>query len=264
VLPMPLAAYAEDFDAAHLAALKTLLARPGVRCVELSPPAPAAGAAAGGSAARMARDALYSNLTETLIRRSCLLLAIWDGRPSPLPGGTADTVLRYLGVRTPSDPAQSEIHYVAASEDMDAVDRLVYWAPTARTSGTRARTVSVVTTTKRPSKLAASAPRIVIPTSTMTRPAPGMASASGCHCVGSSGATCRSTNLTTVQMSKNVTANGNTIATPAAKLLRSQRHTESRRRWRGAIGMSEGSFTLLTRSRRAHRRASAPSWRTRH
>jgi len=132
VLPMPLAAYAEDFDAAHLAALKALLARPGVRCVELSPPAEP-----GGTVAGMARDALYSNLTETLIRRSCLLLAIWDGRPSPLPGGTADTVLRYLGVRTQSDPVQEKIHYVAAGSDIDTVDRLVYWAPTARAGDTR-------------------------------------------------------------------------------------------------------------------------------
>jgi len=35
-----------------------------------------------------------------LIRRSSLLLALWDGRASQLSGGTADTVLRYLGVRT--------------------------------------------------------------------------------------------------------------------------------------------------------------------
>src|SRR2546423_9019373 len=96
VLPMPLEQYAADFDPATLASLKKLLRHPDIRCVELS--SDSAGDALLHSAAQ--RDAMYANLTDTLIRRSSLLLALWDGRASHLSGGTADTVLRYLRVRT--------------------------------------------------------------------------------------------------------------------------------------------------------------------
>ena len=47
VLPMPLEHYAEDFDADTLRLLKSLLARPDVRCTELHPP-PHRGATSAG------------------------------------------------------------------------------------------------------------------------------------------------------------------------------------------------------------------------
>ena len=93
LLPMPLAQYATDFDAQTLAFLQQLLQHPQLRCVELSSdPAAPAGAAAAQSPAQ--RDAMYAHLTNTLMRRTSLLLALWDGQPSRMPGGTADTVLR--------------------------------------------------------------------------------------------------------------------------------------------------------------------------
>src|SRR6266850_2025185 len=82
VLPMPLDQYAADFDdAGTLARLKDLLRHPSVRCVELASGAPDRAAARHSSAER---DAMYANLTDTLIRRSSLLLALWDGRASHL------------------------------------------------------------------------------------------------------------------------------------------------------------------------------------
>jgi len=132
VLPMPLDQYATDFDAGNLARLKDLLRRPGVRCVELMSGARDRPVARRSSAER---DAMYANLTDTLIRRSSLLLALWDGRASQLPGGTADTVLRYLGVRTDENPHAETIEFVSAGEEPDVTARLVYWTPAAR-SGT--------------------------------------------------------------------------------------------------------------------------------
>jgi hypothetical protein len=132
VLPMSLEDYAADFDADNLALLQRLLARPDVHSVELSPPVHLLDE--HGVVDDSKRDAMYENLTETLIRRSNLLLALWDGNPSKLPGGTADTVLRYLGARTDANPGQTSITFIDAGGEMDATERLVYWAPAARIS----------------------------------------------------------------------------------------------------------------------------------
>jgi len=133
VLPMPLEQYAADFDPATLGCLKELLRHPNVRCVELLAPAGILATTAPHSPAQ--RDAMYANLTDTLIRRSSLLLALWDGRVSRLPGGTADTVLRYLGIRTTEHRDPGTLEFTDVSYDTDANDRLVYWTPTARSGG---------------------------------------------------------------------------------------------------------------------------------
>lgn len=130
VLPMPLGQYAADFDAKTLACLKDLLRRPQVRCVELSAAVAAAGAS--GPHSREQRDAMYANLTDTIIRRSSLLLALWDGRSSHLPGGTADTVLRYLGVRTDGNRESAALQFIEVDEEPDTAQRLVYWTPALR------------------------------------------------------------------------------------------------------------------------------------
>ena len=130
VLPMPLDQYAADFDAETLVSLKKLLRHPEIRCIELSCGAPSDDACLQHSAAQ--RDAMYANLTDTLIRRSSLLLALWDGRASQLSGGTADTVLRYLGVRTDENVGIEPVEFVDAREEADACARLVYWTPAAR------------------------------------------------------------------------------------------------------------------------------------
>jgi len=136
VLPMPLEHYAADFDEKTLAQLEALLRRPQVRCVELS--ANVAGAGAGPHS-REQRDAMYANLTDTLIRRSSLLLALWDGRGSHLPGGTADTVLRYLGVRTDENREADAIRFIEATEEPENTARLVYWTPALRSGATAER-----------------------------------------------------------------------------------------------------------------------------
>lgn len=130
VLPMPLEQYAADFDTDALRTLTTLLQQPRVRRIELGRATMADRAADPGQ--RVERDTLYSNLTDTLIRRSSLLLALWDGQPSALPGGTADTVLRYLGARTEQHTAAEHFEFVDAPADPEWGSRPVYWIPTAR------------------------------------------------------------------------------------------------------------------------------------
>ncbi len=141
VLPMPLEHYAADFDADSFDVLKRLLAHPHVRCREL--PLTAALGAAGTAIAD--RDVHYALLTRHLIRGCSLLIAVWDGESSPLPGGTADTVLRYLGVRTDRNKDDERIEFSEAEANADLPARLVYWIPTARAkTGADADTAATV------------------------------------------------------------------------------------------------------------------------
>ena len=128
ILPMPLADYAADFDGENFATLQSLLKHPGVECDELA--ATPAGAA---SRAAESRASMYVNLAETLTRRTTLLLALWDGRASPLPGGTADTILRYLGARTDRDDASdSRLTFADASVETESSTSWAYWIPARR------------------------------------------------------------------------------------------------------------------------------------
>jgi hypothetical protein len=130
VLPMPLAQYAADFDLDSFSLLKTLLAHPRTRRSELVLSATwEEGAEAAGSAPG---DAPYATLARCLNRDCSLLIALWDGESSLLPGGTADTVLRFLGARTDRNQNDDRIQFSDAHPEHDLPARLVYWIPAAR------------------------------------------------------------------------------------------------------------------------------------
>jgi hypothetical protein len=130
VLPMPLADYAADFDPDSLTLLKTFLANPEVTCLEL--PLSARDATAAAQTRASLRDASYSGLTETLSRGCSLLIALWDGESSNLPGGTGDTVLRYLGVRSDRNKDDVRLQFLDVAKDPELPARLVYWIPAVR------------------------------------------------------------------------------------------------------------------------------------
>jgi hypothetical protein len=132
LLPMPLAHYAIDFDPQSFALLETLLAHPRVACSEL--PLSAADSETGAIEEGPSRDAHYSTLSRSLIRGCSLLVTLWDGEPSLLPAGTADTVLRYLGVRTDRNKDDERLQFSDSSPDHDIPARLVYWIPAVRAS----------------------------------------------------------------------------------------------------------------------------------
>ncbi len=132
VLPMPFEQYATDFSAESLELLRRLLQKPGVHVVELPTDH---GSRAGPGEHAINRDEAYATLTRHLIRSSGLLLALWDGKPSPLPGGTADTVLRYLGVRTEDSARNNELEFLEAGTAGDPVAPVVYWVPVERSGG---------------------------------------------------------------------------------------------------------------------------------
>jgi hypothetical protein len=130
LLPMPLAQYAADFDPQSFGLLETLLAHPRTRRCELLTSAPWQEAAEAADSAT--RDARYSTLTQNLNDGCSLLIALWDGESSLLPGGTADTVLRFLGVRSERNKHDDRLHFCAAPPERDPPTRLVYWIPAAR------------------------------------------------------------------------------------------------------------------------------------
>jgi hypothetical protein len=132
ILPMPLADYEADFDPESFAVMRGLLAHWAVRRIELQVDSRAEEAAM--AAGVPPRDASYVGLTDALSRGSNLLIALWDGEPSALPGGTADTVLRYLGARTErnKDDTRLQFHDAKADHDHEPSARLVYWIPAMR------------------------------------------------------------------------------------------------------------------------------------
>jgi hypothetical protein len=124
VLPMALAQYRADFDSDSYRELGALLAHPQVRCVELTPPERLD--EPGG------RDKGYQSLGGTLIRRSSILLAVWDGRSTRLTGGTFDTLIRYLDCHGGEEGEFVEPVFVPGA-DTEAGDAVVYWIPARRT-----------------------------------------------------------------------------------------------------------------------------------
>jgi hypothetical protein len=133
VLPMPLERYIEDFGAESGAALRALLAEPAVTCTVLAAPPGSDPDAPHGAGRAM----FYANLTHVLTAKCNLLLALWDGRTSQLEGGTADTVLRYLGARTHPGHGDPAIEFQAADAAAEAAwgPHFVYWVPTPRGNG---------------------------------------------------------------------------------------------------------------------------------
>lgn len=130
ILPMPLADYEADFDPESFAVMRGLLAHWAVRRIEL--PVNTQAEEAAMAAGVLPRDASYVGLTDALSRGSNLLIALWDGESSALPGGTADTVLRYLGARTERNKDDTRLQFLDAKADHELSARLVYWIPAMR------------------------------------------------------------------------------------------------------------------------------------
>ncbi|MGC8519077.1 MAG: hypothetical protein ACP5P4_11210 [Steroidobacteraceae bacterium] len=130
MLPLPLPHYAADFEAPALRDLQKLLADPNVRCTEL----PLSNDPASGRSEEDRRNAHYLNLTRELTGSCHLLLAVWDGEASMRPGGTADTVLRYLGLRSDRRTQDGPMLFNEGPAEHDPDSRLVYWIPAPRSS----------------------------------------------------------------------------------------------------------------------------------
>jgi len=75
-----------------------------------------------------------ATLGDILVRRSSLLLALWDGRSSSVPDDTADQVFRFLGVGGEQSDTINRIEVSTMVNDLDVTARLVFWVPARRPS----------------------------------------------------------------------------------------------------------------------------------
>ena len=130
VLPMPLDDYAADFSPAALRELRAMLDDPRVTCVVLDPPAELGGVIPQAHGTE--RNLLYVALSNTLVRKSNVLVTLWNGEFSELPGGTADTVMRYLGAHSGPQPAASMSFVRDDGTPWD--EQIVHWVLVQRAS----------------------------------------------------------------------------------------------------------------------------------
>jgi hypothetical protein len=101
--------------------IEDLLSQPRVHRIEV---------AAASSGARPGK--LSSTTADILIRRSSLLLALWDGNSSSLPYDTADQVFRFLGVRGEQSEKPNSIEVTTAESELDVTAQMVFWVPARR------------------------------------------------------------------------------------------------------------------------------------
>jgi hypothetical protein len=127
VLPMPLEEFSKDFSPEALLELHRLLEHPSVTRVVLDAPNRSSDPATGEQ-----RDALYVNLSNTLIRKSNLLITLWNGESSVLPGGTADTVIKYLAAHSGS--GDKRLAFVEEDGGAPWGRQAVYWVSVPRAS----------------------------------------------------------------------------------------------------------------------------------
>ena len=75
---------------------------------------------------------LMAIFADIVVRRSSLLIALWDGKASRARHDTADIVFHFLGVPAGIDEAVDRIEIAKVSDDPDAPAKLVYWVPVVR------------------------------------------------------------------------------------------------------------------------------------
>jgi len=111
LLPMPVDVYESDFEGDALTVFRTLANDPRIKTIEMP-------LQDGRTPVEMSdqsnRDEQYDLLKRYLVRRSNVLLALWDGEVTNLKGGTSDVVLSYLSGET----ALSAPSKISAGQEM--------------------------------------------------------------------------------------------------------------------------------------------------
>jgi hypothetical protein len=130
VLPASLEECAGAFDAQALQALRDLLMHPNISSTVLSPPVQPLFIQRGEDDRHEVR---YAHLTHTLVRRSSVLLTLWDAH-SPLHGGIPNA-LRQVGVVPSGADGEAALVMLDLAGDVDAADSVVRWTPGARAAG---------------------------------------------------------------------------------------------------------------------------------
>lgn len=125
VLPMPKESYAEDFSGAALEKFQTLARSDRVKLLELPV---CQGKSVSDLRNPKSRNAQYALLGDYIIRRSNLLIALWDGQDHGLEGGTSEVVLGYLSGQSEGKPARIDMDEALVGDCSD----VVVWVPVRR------------------------------------------------------------------------------------------------------------------------------------
>jgi len=125
VLPMEQKDYENDFSPKSAEEFRALLASTGVDTTEL---------ATIRTGDEIDRDAGYRQLTDCLIRKSNILLALWDGVDSGLTGGTSDTLLSFLAGPALSSAGSGFLELVNEVPVAGTGRDFAYWIPVSRSN----------------------------------------------------------------------------------------------------------------------------------
>ncbi len=78
------------------------------------------------------REEAATLIADILVRRSSLVIALWDGSKSSSRGDTPDIVFGFLGIHVDSGGAFDMIEIDKVVDEMELAARLVYWVPVIR------------------------------------------------------------------------------------------------------------------------------------
>ena len=131
VLPMPRALYESDFKGAAHENFSRLANDERVILQELPLPP---GNVGQDFSDGLARDELYGRLMDYLVRRSNVLIALWDGEVTGLTGGSSDVVVRYLSGSESQSLQTKSYEKIGDAELADDRSDLAIWIETPRQS----------------------------------------------------------------------------------------------------------------------------------
>lgn len=138
VLPMPLKYYKSDFDEKSYDELESFIKTENVSCIELPLGTGMSDDESSWSAEQ--RNELYANLSNDLHNRSNVLVTFWDGEFNKLTGGTADTLMKYLGAATETN----DLSCIVDAGDVDLNgQQIAYWIPVRRALSEVSSTVNI-------------------------------------------------------------------------------------------------------------------------
>ena len=132
VLPMPRTLYESDFKGEALADFLKLLNDDRVKVQELPLPP---GKVEADFSDPESRDVLYARLMDYLVRRSNVLVALWDGKMTGLTGGSSDVVIRYLSGYETQLVQTKSYETIGDAELADDRSELAIWIEAPRQTG---------------------------------------------------------------------------------------------------------------------------------
>ena len=132
VLPMPRVLYEADFEGEAHSDFIRLLNDARVTVQELPLPT---GTVEGDYEDGASRDPLYARLMDYLVRRSNVLIALWDGEVTGLTGGSSDVVVRYLSGSEAQSPQTRMLETVSDGGLADDRSDLAIWIKSPRQTG---------------------------------------------------------------------------------------------------------------------------------